>query len=110
MTRSQELALAKSMRSIVTRIAALDPIRDGICAFCHSVRRVHRASCVWTQSLRARDGIAMQDADVAAMNGSTAIAARPPILCEWCGAPATATDSDGDPCCQNCVSETVAGT
>lgn len=108
MIRSDEIALTRTLRRIAVRLADVVPMRGTFCLFCR--RETHRKSCVWMAAVKARASILADDVEQLRLVADTARPETPkPILaCEWCGSAATATDSDGDSCCANCVDEAVA--
>ncbi len=111
MTRSQELALAKSMREIAVRVAGMNPICNGVCVLCRRSDRSqkpHRDTCVWMLAVRTRATIAALDIETARAIGVPS-APKPVLECAWCGKPATATDESGEPACTACASEETAG-
>lgn len=110
MTRSEELALAKELRSIALLVAANDPIREGVCVLCNSLpsRRKHRSWCPYLKSLRARAVIAAQDIENA--REPHASLPTPAPECEWCGGPSNATDPSGNRSCDKCESASLIAT
>jgi hypothetical protein len=103
--RSEELALARLLRSIALDVAAVVLAPGEPCPLCRrpcsGEKHLHAATCAIRRARRARNTIAQHDVAIARANANLTepSAPKPVEQCGWCGKDAVAVDDDGDPAC-----------